>query len=181
MLSAAIVEELEQVWVCCGWRTPITVHGPINVKSPNNTSKWQIEFNSAFKGLNGHITCLDEWPDLCTDLYLTTHNTQKIQTSIPWRDSNPHSQQASSNRPTLMPAYYIIFETWGVAKFSKKTLFIPSSNAKILEFFKFFLSYWQFSMLMKIPCMYLRETGQIYNFLNRFLHEFPFLKETCFE
>jgi hypothetical protein len=27
------------------------MHGPINVKSPNNTSKWQMEFNSAFKGL----------------------------------------------------------------------------------------------------------------------------------
>jgi hypothetical protein len=27
------------------------MHGPINVKSPNNTSKWQIGFNSLFKGL----------------------------------------------------------------------------------------------------------------------------------
>jgi hypothetical protein len=27
------------------------MHGPINVKSLNNTSKWQMEFNSAFKGL----------------------------------------------------------------------------------------------------------------------------------
>jgi hypothetical protein len=25
---------------------------PINVKSPNNISKWQVGFNSAFKGLN---------------------------------------------------------------------------------------------------------------------------------
>jgi hypothetical protein len=30
----------------------LTMHGPINVKSPNNTSKWQMEFNSAFKGLS---------------------------------------------------------------------------------------------------------------------------------
>jgi hypothetical protein len=29
----------------------LTMHGPMNVKSPNNTSKWQIRFNSAFKGL----------------------------------------------------------------------------------------------------------------------------------
>jgi hypothetical protein len=29
----------------------LTMHGPINVKSPNNTSKWQIGFNSAFEGL----------------------------------------------------------------------------------------------------------------------------------
>jgi hypothetical protein len=27
------------------------MHGPINVKSPNKTRKWQMEFNSAFKGL----------------------------------------------------------------------------------------------------------------------------------
>jgi hypothetical protein len=29
----------------------LTMHGPIKFKSPNNTSKWQMEFNSAFKGL----------------------------------------------------------------------------------------------------------------------------------
>ena len=28
------------------------MHGPINVKAPNNTSKWQMGFNSAFKGLS---------------------------------------------------------------------------------------------------------------------------------
>jgi hypothetical protein len=27
------------------------MHLPINVKSPNNISKWQMGFNSAFKGL----------------------------------------------------------------------------------------------------------------------------------
>jgi hypothetical protein len=27
------------------------MHGPINVKSSNNTSKWRMGFNSAFKGL----------------------------------------------------------------------------------------------------------------------------------
>jgi hypothetical protein len=31
------------------------MHGPIKVKSPNNTSKWQKEFNSAFKGLMYHF------------------------------------------------------------------------------------------------------------------------------
>jgi hypothetical protein len=34
------------------------MHVPINVKSPNNISKWQMGFNSAFKGLN--------WPSACT-------------------------------------------------------------------------------------------------------------------
>jgi hypothetical protein len=33
----------------------LTMHGPINVKSLNNTSKWQMGFNSAFKGLNKSI------------------------------------------------------------------------------------------------------------------------------
>jgi hypothetical protein len=32
------------------------MHGPINVKSPNNTSKWQMGFNSAFKGLTVALT-----------------------------------------------------------------------------------------------------------------------------
>jgi hypothetical protein len=27
------------------------MHVPINVKSPNNISKWQMGFNTAFKGL----------------------------------------------------------------------------------------------------------------------------------
>jgi hypothetical protein len=30
----------------------LTMHGPINVKSPNNISKWQMGFNLAFKGLS---------------------------------------------------------------------------------------------------------------------------------
>jgi hypothetical protein len=29
----------------------LTMHGPINVKTPNNISKWHMGFNSAFKGL----------------------------------------------------------------------------------------------------------------------------------
>ena len=28
------------------------MHGPINLKSPNNISEWQMGFNSACKGLN---------------------------------------------------------------------------------------------------------------------------------
>jgi hypothetical protein len=29
----------------------LTMHEPIKFKSPNNISKWQMGFNSAFKGL----------------------------------------------------------------------------------------------------------------------------------
>jgi hypothetical protein len=37
----------------------LTMHGPINVKSPKNTSKWQMGFNSAFKGLK--CECCMSW------------------------------------------------------------------------------------------------------------------------
>jgi hypothetical protein len=32
------------------------MHGSINVKSPNNPSRWQMRFNSAFRGLKGKIS-----------------------------------------------------------------------------------------------------------------------------
>jgi hypothetical protein len=32
------------------------MHLPINVKSPNNVRKWQMGFNSAFKGLSLTMT-----------------------------------------------------------------------------------------------------------------------------
>jgi hypothetical protein len=38
-----------------------TMHGPVNVKFTNTTSKWQMEFNSAFKGLSSSITALAAW------------------------------------------------------------------------------------------------------------------------
>jgi hypothetical protein len=34
------------------------MHGPINVKSPNNISKWQMGFNSAFKELSKNVGSL---------------------------------------------------------------------------------------------------------------------------
>jgi hypothetical protein len=36
-------------------------------------------------------TPLDEWSARRRDLYLTTHDTHKRQTSMPWRASNPQS------------------------------------------------------------------------------------------
>jgi hypothetical protein len=30
----------------------LTMHGPMNVKSPNIISKWHVGFNLAFKGLS---------------------------------------------------------------------------------------------------------------------------------
>jgi hypothetical protein len=37
------------------------MHGPIKVESPNNISKWQMGFNSAFKGLIGGERHLQTW------------------------------------------------------------------------------------------------------------------------
>jgi hypothetical protein len=37
--------------VCHIYWNILMMHGPINVKSLNNTSKWQMGFNSVFKGL----------------------------------------------------------------------------------------------------------------------------------
>jgi hypothetical protein len=39
---------VESCWIY--WNI-LTMHVPINVKSPNNISEWHMEFNSAFKGL----------------------------------------------------------------------------------------------------------------------------------
>jgi hypothetical protein len=36
------------------------MHGPINVKSPNNNRKWQMGFNSTFKGLKGNVEIMVE-------------------------------------------------------------------------------------------------------------------------
>jgi hypothetical protein len=52
------------------------MHGPINVKSPNNISKWQMGFNSAFKGL---IT-------LFIDMIQTTSRVFQVFTSIQMED-----------------------------------------------------------------------------------------------
>jgi hypothetical protein len=50
------------------------MHGPINVKSPNNINRWQMGFNSAFKGLN-------KYKDMKTDegMYAQLHT---LSTSV---------------------------------------------------------------------------------------------------
>jgi hypothetical protein len=37
LLSAAIVEDFEPVWVCCGWRTPSTAHSNRSMYPSTNT------------------------------------------------------------------------------------------------------------------------------------------------
>ena len=49
------------------------MHVPINVKSPNNISEWQMGFNSAFNGLKGTLCILALSPSLSLlkSIYLT--------------------------------------------------------------------------------------------------------------
>ena len=58
--------------------------------------------------LHLHITLdrtpLDAWSARRRDLYLTTHSNDKRQTSMPRRDTNPHSEQTCIRRPTPQTA-----------------------------------------------------------------------------
>jgi hypothetical protein len=56
----------------------LTMHLPINVKSPNNISKWQMGFNSAFKGLNQSL-CSLKWIH-CRNLQLIQSDPKKMYT-----------------------------------------------------------------------------------------------------
>jgi hypothetical protein len=67
------------------------MHGPINVKSPNNTSKWQMRFNSAFKELKcPHAYNAMVWTDgipLCSEVngmnpYQYTVNLLQYMTNL---------------------------------------------------------------------------------------------------
>jgi hypothetical protein len=48
-------------------------------------------------------TCMDKRSAHCRDLYLTTHNTHKKQTSIPQQDSNPQSYKVRAADLHLRP------------------------------------------------------------------------------
>jgi len=48
-------------------------------------------------------TSLDDWSARRRDLYLTTHNTYKSQTSMPRRDSNPQFSKRAAADPRLRP------------------------------------------------------------------------------
>jgi hypothetical protein len=48
------------------------MHGPINVKFPNNISKWHMGFNSAFKGLI-NIVLIGHLCTGCPTTYQTQH------------------------------------------------------------------------------------------------------------
>jgi hypothetical protein len=51
--NTRVVFLYQEVTLTC---TGARMHGSINVKSPNSISKWQMEFNSAFKELSLPLT-----------------------------------------------------------------------------------------------------------------------------
>jgi hypothetical protein len=59
------------------------MHLPISVKSPNNISKWQMEFNSAFKGLttvtlassNSALSDDGDYTETCRSCFNVNFNT----------------------------------------------------------------------------------------------------------
>jgi hypothetical protein len=71
LLSAAIVEELELIWVCCGWRTPPTTHSKQlsdKVNSVKCVSSWDLCIRL--------LRCTDRWTlNLILRSYLENENS----------------------------------------------------------------------------------------------------------
>ena len=98
--------------------TVIFVHCPtacvsISSKPPSAIHYWQSFFSSsgttAQRGL-GLLSTRDRARR--RDLYLTTQNTQKTQTSMPRRDSNPQSQQESGLETLALDHSAIEIDYW---------------------------------------------------------------------
>ena len=83
-------ESIKQDYVCYRGATTSRAPGP-----PPHYRAFTITLRHTSLGR----TPLDEWLSRLRDLYLTTHNTHKRETSYPQRDSQPQSQQANSLRP----------------------------------------------------------------------------------
>jgi hypothetical protein len=116
----------------------LTMHGPINVKSPNNTSNWQMGFNSAFKGLNDRKKTVD-WSfvvsscdnifginttiyfELALKLYYSFSASPSVQISV-------GSTIASWHKKVLVLRYDL---------FQHKTLsWLPSNNIHVVKIIK---------------------------------------------
>ena len=68
------------------------MHVPINVKSPNNISEWQMGFNSAFKGLiqlHGCICRLEFWST--SGQYVTQKFTIYSNLPVSYKDDLDHN------------------------------------------------------------------------------------------
>jgi hypothetical protein len=73
------------------------MHVPINVKSPNNISEWQMGFNSAFKGLN---ICSDFPDNICPKKFTILRRIQGdaiINFNMPLGLTQPLTEMSSRN------------------------------------------------------------------------------------
>ena len=71
LLSAAIVEELEPVWVCCGWRTPPTTHSnQFQIFHDGNRQQYGVTVTRCYS-----YSCLCSWrwvtvtPEICRAVF----------------------------------------------------------------------------------------------------------------
>jgi hypothetical protein len=62
------------LWVAYATHSILTMHRSMDVKAPNNTRKWQMGFNSAFKGL---ILLFLTKKDYTINVFFTKHNSDK--------------------------------------------------------------------------------------------------------
>jgi hypothetical protein len=69
-------------------------------------------------------TPLDEGSARGKDLYLTTHDSRKRQTSMPQRDSNPKPQQASGQTPRPLESIYFSSHQWQIEIFPPRIILV---------------------------------------------------------
>ena len=85
-------------------------------------------------------TPLDKWSARRRDLYLTSHKTHGRQASMPQRDSNPQSQQASGRKPTTRPpgSVWNCFEASEnlIMSFFPRYIFYRTSQLSSVSFWK---------------------------------------------
>jgi hypothetical protein len=98
------------------------MHGHINVKSPNNISKWQMGFNSAFKGLIYIVNIVGYFLSC-----ITMHGFMNVKL--------PNCNGPSAARTSSKPAFHL----HDLCKFSfsptKDTVFSNNDNPFIFLFF----------------------------------------------
>jgi hypothetical protein len=109
------------------------MHVPINAKSPNNSSKWQMGFNSAFKGLN-------KW----TQWIRKGSPTQEVVPAHPpaWQCQTPHlsahkggncnNEIHCSPRPSLQSRFRTLLlpSFWSPEGYTPVTLFCGQRRAE---------------------------------------------------
>jgi len=120
-------------------------------------------------------TPLDEWSARRRDLYLNTFNTQKRQTSIPPRDSNPQSRQASGN----WNRHVFDAENWSC--FMCRLLIKPSSGTHVDGLIKSRHTWLFDGYLLILDCSWLNVTSWSSMWERRYssIHSYPRLCVQC--